>query len=210
MRLLLIRHAEIPPNVEGRLETSVPGPSLTDTGRSQARELADRLAPEGIGHVFRSPMVRTEETITPFLERSGLQARVLDVGEIEAGDYEGHTDALAHDAYHQVIFGWADGRHEESIPGGHDGSEFFARFDASIEQATAGMEGTVAVVSHGAALRTWTAARCVNLDHRFVAARPIPNTGVIELQPTSPDGGWRCVSWVGQPIAELDSAPAND
>lgn len=200
MRLLLIRHAEIPTNVERRLETSVPGPSLTELGREQAAQLADRLASEGITAVFRSPLQRTEQTIRPFLDRSGLEARVLDgLAEIEAGDLESRNDDTARDTYHGVMFEWVGGRFGERIPGGPDGREFLTRFDDAITEATA-TEGTIAVVSHGAALRTWTAARCGNLDRDYVANHPIANTGVIELRRESPATAWRCVTWLDQPV----------
>lgn len=199
MRLLLIRHAEIPTNVERRLETRVPGPSLTATGRRQAMELADRLAPEGISRVFRSPLRRTEETIQPFLDRTSLDARVLaGLAEIEAGELESRNDEEARDTYHGVMLDWVDGRADGRIPGGPSGREFLARFDVAITEATGGSEGTIAVVSHGAALRTWAAARCTNLDRDFVAHQPIPNTGVIELRRESPGALWRCASWLGQ------------
>lgn len=198
MRLLLIRHAEVPTNVDRRLETAIPGPALTEIGRRQAEELAERLAPEGITAVFRSPLLRTGQTIQPFLDRDGLSSAVLPgLAEIEAGDLESRNDDVARDTYHSVMLDWVDGRRTSRVPGGPDGVEFLDRFDDAIARATDDADGTIAVVSHGAALRTWTGSRCVNLDRRFVASRPIPNTGVIELTRDSAGTVWRCVRWLG-------------
>ena len=44
MRLFLVRHGQTHANVARQLDTAVPGVDLTDTGREQAQELADRLA----------------------------------------------------------------------------------------------------------------------------------------------------------------------
>ena len=206
MRLLLIRHAEIPTNVERRLETSVPGPSLTALGRQQAVALADRLVPEAITSVVRSPLTRTAQTIEPLLGRTGLAARVLDgLAEIEAGDLESRNDDEARDAYHGVMFEWVDGLLEPRIPGGPDGTEFLRRFDDAISDATSADDGTIAVVSHGAALRTWAAARCTNLDRRFVAQHPIPNTGVVEVRHDPAGAAWHCVTWLGRSPQEVSA-----
>jgi broad specificity phosphatase PhoE len=212
VRLLLIRHAEVPTNVDRLLETTVPGPSLTEEGRRQAAALVETLAHERITAVFRSPLVRTGQTIQPFLQHSGLIARVLPgLAEIEAGDLESRNDDIARDTYHSALFDWVDGRVETRVPGGPDGIEFLGRFDDAIAEATSQATGagdpTVAVVSHGAALRAWTGTRCANLDRRFVASRPIPNTGVLKLTRESPDAAWRCVRWLGAALqSERDAA----
>lgn len=213
----MIRHAEVPTNVDRRLETAVPGPPLTEEGRRQAASLAERLAHEGITAVFRSPLIRAEQTIEPFLNRSGLVAGVLPgLAEIEAGDLESRNDDVARDAYHSAMLDWVDGHPAARVPGGPDGVEFLGRFDDAIARATTDAEDrTVAVVSHGAALRAWTGTRCANLDRRFVATRPIPNTGVVELTWDSPGAVWRCVRWLGaapdvEPGAASDTASQID
>src|SRR5438309_1058791 len=48
VRLLLVRHGQIPSNVHGILDTAEPGPSLNDIGREQARALVPTLADEPI------------------------------------------------------------------------------------------------------------------------------------------------------------------
>src|SRR4051812_46351978 len=69
VRLLLIRHAQIPSNVLGVLDTGAPGPSLTDLGREQARALAATLGDEPVEAAWASTLVRTQETIGPAAEQ---------------------------------------------------------------------------------------------------------------------------------------------
>ncbi|MFI5427738.1 histidine phosphatase family protein [Aeromicrobium sp. UC242_57] len=45
MRLILIRHGQTPANVDGVLESTVPGPGLTELGLEQAAELACGTGP---------------------------------------------------------------------------------------------------------------------------------------------------------------------
>jgi broad specificity phosphatase PhoE len=97
------------------------------------------------------------------------------------------------------------------MPGGSDGHEFFGRFDATVEAVAGEHTGTVAVVSHGAAIRTWTGARAANIDVDYATTHPLSNTGVV-IVTGSPADGWRVEEWDGDPVGgrELLDASADD
>jgi broad specificity phosphatase PhoE len=98
------------------------------------------------------------------------------------------------------VFGWAAGDLDVAMPGAGDGNAFFARFDAAIETiAERHPDATVAVVSHGAAIRVWAGARAANLDAHYGAHQQLDNTGVVVLS-GSPADGWRAETWAGEPI----------
>ena len=202
MRLLLIRHAQIPSNVLGILDTGAPGPSLTDLGREQARALGGTLGDEPIEATWVSTLVRTQETIEPTADDRRLPVTVLDgLREIRAGDLEGERTRDAQRAYMETVFAWATGNRKKRMPGGENGHEFFARFDAALEEvATSGAEDAV-VVSHGAAIRCWSAT-VEGADRDFLATRPLPNTGIVAIEGRA--GAWRMRAWrefpVGQPV----------
>ena len=208
MRLLLIRHAQTPANVLGRLDTSAPGPGLTRLGERQASEVPDALGEEPIGAVFASSLVRTQLTAQPLAAVRGLDIRVLEgLREIEAGTLEKRSDRASVRSYLETVFAWGAGDLELKMPGGSDGNDFFERFDASIATATATTidatgtyEGAAnaAVFSHGAAIRVWTARRALNISPEFAGAHELDNTGVVELS-GSPEEGWTLVSWAGLP-----------
>ena len=198
MRLLLIRHGETPTNVDFLLDTAVPGPGLTALGERQAAALPEALADEDIDALYASTLVRTQLTAAPLAAARGLEVRVRDgIRELSAGDLEmlpGDTEQGA--LYMKTVFAWADGDTGLRMPGGETGAEALARYDAVVAEAADSGAGTGAMVSHGAAIRMWTAVRADNVDVPFAAARPLANTGVVILE-GSPADGWRAVSWAG-------------
>ncbi|MFI9250268.1 histidine phosphatase family protein [Streptomyces sp. NPDC053069] len=206
MRLLLVRHGETPSNVDHLLDTAVPGPGLTPLGEAQAAALPEALADEDIEAVYASPLLRTRLTAAPLAAAVGLEVLVRDgIREVSAGDLEMLPgESPEGREYMRTVFAWAAGDTALRIPGGESGEEALARYDAVIAEAAASGARTVAMVSHGAAIRMWTAARAANIDIPFAAARPLKNTGVIILE-NSPSGIWKAVSWQGatvRPAAE--------
>lgn len=198
MRLLLVRHAQTPSNVAFLLDTATPGPGLTALGEQQAAALPEALADENIEALYASTLIRTQLTAAPLAAARGLDVIVRDgIREISAGDLEmldGHSEAGR--LYMETIFAWSAGDTALRMPGGESGAEALARYDAVVAEAVRGGAGTVALVSHGAAIRMWTAARAHNVEVGFAAARPLDNTGVVILE-GSPDDGWKALSWAG-------------
>ncbi|HEV7623182.1 MAG TPA: histidine phosphatase family protein, partial [Amnibacterium sp.] len=151
MRLLLVRHGQIPSNVHGILDTAEPGPSLTDLGREQARALVGTLADEPLDGLWASVLIRTQETLDPTAGARGLPIAVLaGLREVRAGALEGERTLEAQRAYMGTVFAWATGDRRRRMPGGESGHEFFERFDGALaEIAASGVEDAV-VASHGA------------------------------------------------------------
>lgn len=85
------------------------------------------------------------------------------------------------------------------MPGGESGTEALGRFDEVVAEAAGSGVRTAVLVSHGAAIRMWTAARVENVDVPFAAAHPLDNTGVVVLEGTPADG-WKAHSWMGSPL----------
>ncbi|HCN23172.1 MAG TPA: histidine phosphatase family protein [Arthrobacter bacterium] len=208
MKLLLIRHGQTPGNVLGQLDTAHPGPGLTELGERQAEAMARSLANEPIGALYASTLLRTQVTAAPLARLHRLEVEVLDgLHEIEAGALEKLTDHESHRRYLGTVFAWAAGNLDRRMPAGPDGHEFFERFDAAItlvaERATqVGDNGTAAVVSHGAAIRTWAGRRAADTDHEFAARHVLSNTGIVALE-GDPGAGWKLIHWDGSPVGGL-------
>jgi probable phosphoglycerate mutase len=203
MRLLLIRHGQTPSNVLGALDTAAPGPGLTELGRAQAAAVPHALASERIDGVYTSKLIRTQQTAAPLARVRGEQHRVVLPGihEIQAGDLESRTDKESVRAYVDVIWAWADGDLDARMPGADDGHEFYGRFDADLARVAAehDPDATVAVFSHGAAIRVWTAARASNIPVDYPGRQYLENTGVVALE-GSPLDGWSVIHWAGEPL----------
>jgi probable phosphoglycerate mutase len=199
MRLLLIRHGQTHSNVRGLLDTGAPGAELTDLGHAQARALPKALDGEPIDALLASTLVRTQLTASPLAAARKLETDVRDgLREISAGELEMRGDRDSVIAYMTTVFAWAAGDLERRMPGGPDGHETFGRFDAVIEEARTAGIGTLAVVSHGAMIRSWAGARASNLTVPFVARNQLSNTGVVVLD-GGPDG-WEALTWMGQAV----------
>ncbi|MFJ4965435.1 Phosphoserine phosphatase 1 [Streptomyces sp. ADI96-02] len=64
---------------------------------------------------------------------------------------------------------------------------------------------SVALVSHGAAIRVWAAARARNVTVEFAAEHHLDNTGVVVVD-GSPEEGWTALSWAGTVVGPVDAS----
>ncbi|CAN7558975.1 histidine phosphatase family protein [Arthrobacter sp. LjRoot78] len=208
MRLLLIRHGQTPGNVLGQLDTAHPGPGLTELGERQAEALSRALVNEPIQALYASTLIRTQITAAPLARLQGLEAEVIEgIHEIEAGALEKQTDHESHKRYLGTIFSWADGDLDRRMPDGPSGRDFFDRYDAAIAQVAdrangLGDSSSVAVVSHGAAIRVWAGLRAGNIEPDFAARHVLDNTGIVALE-GDPDSGWELIHWDDSPVGGL-------
>lgn len=210
MRLLLIRHGQTPSNLKHLLDTAEPGPGLTPLGEQQAAALPEALAAEEIDALYASTLVRTQLTAAPLADARGLEVRIRDgIREISAGELEMRGDDEAVRTYLTTAFAWSAGDTGLRMPGGENGVEALKRFDAVVDEAAGTGARTVAMVSHGAAIRMWVAARAENVDVSYAADHALRNTGVVVLS-GSPDRGWRALHWEGRPLGPESGAPEAD
>ena len=199
MRLLLIRHGQTIDNVNGELGTLIPGPVLTKLGREQAASIPAALGDEKIEAIYASTMQRTSLTAAPLAAATGLEVEILDgLREIGAGVFEGKSDKDSVRGYMGAIISWWQDS-ATRIPGSESGDEFFARFTDAIGRAAAVHDGTVALFSHGAAIRTWASAISRNINEAFSRVHELPNTAMIVLD-GSPSDGWAATHWDGEPV----------
>jgi probable phosphoglycerate mutase len=194
MRLFLVRHGQSKSNVGHALDTDFPGAELTDLGHEQAAQLVTRLAGEQIDAVAASSLTRAQQTAAPVAAHRGHTVLTVDdLREIEAGDLEMRMDTEAHEGYYQTVRGWAAGDLDRVMPGARSGHEFLDRYDRAVRALEAAGSSVVAV-SHGAAIRTWVAARCRGLEAAGAASPSMANTGVMVLE-GSTAGGWQLIAY---------------
>jgi probable phosphoglycerate mutase len=86
-RIHIVRHGETQWNVEGRMQGHLDSP-LTELGRSQARQVRDKI--EQIDVVYSSPSVRAVETAEIILNGTQQPINIIpDLKEINLGIWEG-------------------------------------------------------------------------------------------------------------------------
>ncbi|WP_026181307.1 histidine phosphatase family protein [Demetria terragena] len=206
MRLLLIRHGQTPANVAGALDTVLPGPGLTELGAQQARSIPQTVADEPVEAIYVSQALRTHLTARPLADHLGLEpVELAGTHEVQAGSVEKRTDEESIRTYLRCMAQWADSDLDVTIPGGERGTDFFARYDSSVQQVFDAGHQVAAIVSHGAAIRTWTTLRSSNLGPRFALNNPLANTGVVVVD--GEPGAWVARSWMGVPLDHDEDNP---
>lgn len=190
MRLLLIRHGQTDANVNRQLDTARPGLPLNDLGLSQAEALVEAIENEQIDALYASTLTRAQQTAAPLAKARGLEAIVLDgIQEISAGVEEMNTDWTK---YVEALTAWAPDNLDVGLQDGETARQFFQRFDQAIAQIEAEGHDSVALVSHGAALRVWALAQDPSIS--MSNAAPLENTQWIVLNGSSATG-WRIERW---------------
>jgi len=202
MRFLFIRHAQTPANVRGILSTVHPGPGLTRLGRQQAKAVPDALGDENVAAIYVSTMLRTQLTAAPLAAATGITPIIEDgLYEIPAGAYEGLRDRPSVMAYLDTLRHWGEGDLGARLAGGEDGHHFFRRFDDAVDRISERHDddATVAIFSHGAAIRVWCGGATVNVSPGFATKNHLENTGVIIVTGSRVEG-FAVESWQGEPV----------
>jgi broad specificity phosphatase PhoE len=148
MEVVLVRHGETEWSRDLRHtgRTDIP---LTEAGQREAEQLRPALAGYSFARVLTSPLGRAAETCR--LAGLGDRAEITDaLLEWDYGDYEGITTKQIREG-RPGWFLWRDG-----CPGGETAAEVGARVDPLVDEL-AGLDGDVALFSHGHVLRVLTA-----------------------------------------------------
>ena len=149
-RILAIRHGETAWNVDTRIQGQLDVP-LNDTGRWQARRLAQAVNEEGIAAIYASDLLRAYDTALAVADASGLPV-ISDVGlrERHFGHFEGFTWKEIEERWPAESERWRR-RDLDFAPGG--GESLRAFYDRSVATATriasAHPGQTIALVAHG-------------------------------------------------------------
>lgn len=193
MRLVLIRHGQTESNVRHLLDTAHPGAPLDDIGREQAENLVHSLAAEQIHAVFSSTITRAVQTATPLARALGVDVQQLPgLMEIQAGEEEMAPIEGSH--YLTMVGNWLLGDRTATMTGADTCDSFFSRYDDAIGQIASAGHACVAVVSHGAAIRTWAGRRVGNISPSAAAHTRLDNTTFLVLE-GDPETGWMLESW---------------
>ncbi|MFI7122087.1 histidine phosphatase family protein [Amycolatopsis sp. NPDC049868] len=199
MKLLLVRHAQTEGNLRGALETTVPGPLLTEAGEQQARSLVTRLDGKPIVAVYASQAIRAQQTAAPLAATLDLPVEVITgVKEVDAGDLENRNDQEARSIYLNTVGRWTRGDLAIAIPGGETGEQVRARMLAAVAALRSAHErihpdGTIVLVSHGGVIRLGAQWLVPTIRSDIADSALIPNAGTIELEAVP--AGWHCLAW---------------
>ncbi len=154
--IFMTRHGETDWNLEGRWQghTDVP---LNDTGRAQARAIAETLRREGLAGLVASDLSRARETAEIVGMTLGLGVAYVDADLRERmfGVFEGLTRVECERQHPEAWRAWVE--EQRPATGVESPSAVAARVTAAIGRAVervARSGAPVLLVSHGGALRS--------------------------------------------------------
>lgn len=151
--ILLARHGETEWNRERRFQGQIDVP-LSDRGREQARELAERVRGEDVVALYASPLVRARETAEIVGAALGLEPRLDDrFKETDVGSWGGRLkdDVEAEDA--DTWRRWQAAGEDWRFPGGESLAEQQRRVVAALVDVTQARELPALVVCHRGVVR---------------------------------------------------------
>jgi probable phosphoglycerate mutase len=145
-RIIVARHGEAEYETP---EMNATGGSLTTLGRSQARDLGERMRSERIAAVACSELSRAVQTAEIAAGVLGLPVRVRErLQEYPAGDFLGRPFDVAF--FEPLVAGWLAGDLEVGVPGGETGRETADRVLGVLDDLADQHRGeNVLVVTHG-------------------------------------------------------------
>jgi broad specificity phosphatase PhoE len=158
--ILLARHGETDDNrpplrFQGQRDTP-----LNDTGRAQARALAERMHDEEVASLWASPLSRARETAEIVGARLGLGAPELDARLMEGdrGEWEGRHMEDVREAEPDAWAAWRAAGPAFRFPGGESLAEQQERVLAALGDI-AEAPSPALVVCHGGSIRCVLCAR---------------------------------------------------
>jgi probable phosphoglycerate mutase len=187
-RLLIWRHGRTEWNASGRMQGQS-DVALDEIGVRQAHEAAPLLAAEEPTAIYSSDLVRARDTAEVLGGLVGLTVMVdARFREAYFGPWQGLTSEQIAEAYPDEFSLWRQGK-GFSVEGAEQHAEVATRMLAGIDDALDATEGTLVVVTHGAAARRAVGALLDWPDEVVGRLGPLGNCRWSELRPTS--NGWR-------------------
>ncbi len=149
--LLFVRHGSThwtspPPRYQGRID--VP---LSARGRSEAKDLAQRLHAVKLDAIYSSPLSRARDTAVALAARRGSISIHIDkrIVELSYGEWEGKRHADVEADHAEALRAWADDA--ASPPGGESRASLLRRVSGFLDDVVG--QSTVAVVTHKEVIR---------------------------------------------------------
>jgi broad specificity phosphatase PhoE len=217
-----VRHAQSTDNLDNTLETTPPGPELTDLGQQQAQDIANRLAQENIHGLYASELIRDQETLAPLAAMLDLDVHILPgLNDIPGGILDGVVvngslvNQLTGALYFLGPLAWTLGLYfvPELGEPGFTGMAFEDRFSDAVQtiydSSDVGSDGKIIDVASASelAITVWTLMNVDNPDFALIFKHVLNTGDFLSNEGTAvvrgnPDDGWTLVSFDGQSVPQ--------
>lgn len=155
IHIFVARHGETEYNRIGKLQGRGIDAPLNETGKSQAKCLADYLTNYEATSIISSSLTRAWQTASFYEEKTKLTLQKnRDLDEMDFGDFEGISMKEIVQELNDVQNGWKSGDVSLKIPGGESPREVFGRADAAARSYINGADSqTIMLFVHGRLIR---------------------------------------------------------
>ncbi len=174
-----IRHGQTDLNLRGIVQGRGVNSPLNENGQRQAQAFYESYKDIKFDKVYTSTLLRTHQTVTPFLEQGIAWEQLEGLDEISWGIYEGREQNPAiMSGFEKVVGAWRKGDLDLNIEDGESPNQVVERQRQAIDHMLRQPEeDTVLVCLHGRALRI---LMCVltDVDVRLMDDFPHTNTAL--------------------------------
>lgn len=198
MKLYFVRHGESEANLLNEFSNRGLKHGLTETGKQQARVLAQSLQSVPVVAIFSSPLLRARQTAEILAQSLGMAYQVTDaLREFDCGLLEGKSDVASWQRYWQLSDAWLCRQEwEQRIEQGESFVDIQQRFVPFVDQVLhryGASASAVVLVGHGGTYRCMLPLVLQNIDFRFSAEHGMSHTAAVvaELTPE----GLVCLTW---------------
>jgi len=151
--LYLIRHGETDFNRRGIVQGRGMDTDLNATGRNQAMAFYQAYKHILFEKAFISALIRTEQTIQPFISAGLPYQKMAGLDEFNWGKFEGRSFGEFHHDYRRLVQSWSDGDYNARPPEGESPLEVAERQKMVLELIRADKASSLLVCMHGRAMR---------------------------------------------------------
>ncbi|MBD1421532.1 histidine phosphatase family protein [Sphingobacterium chuzhouense] len=150
-----IRHGQTDLNLKGIVQGRGIDSPLNETGHKQAQAFYEAFNHVPFDKIYTSTLLRTKQTVRPFLEQGIPSEELIGLDEISWGIYEGkEQDETIMTGFEEVVSSWRDGNLDLSIELGESPNQLVARQQEAISyMLQQKYEETLLVCMHGRAMR---------------------------------------------------------
>jgi probable phosphoglycerate mutase len=152
--IYIVRRGQTDFNKLGIVQGSGVDSSLNATGWQQARAFYEKYKNENFDAVLTSTLVRTHETMSPFIESGLPWEQFAEINEISWGAHEGKKSNPQMKAeFLALLDAWHGGQYDASIAGGESAQDMWNRLNEFVIHLKQRPEERLLVCSHGRAMR---------------------------------------------------------
>jgi len=153
--LYIVRHGQTDYNKRGIVQGGGINADLNETGRKQAQAFFTGLHDLNFDAIYTSGLVRTVQTIQPFVDSGMSFTKLAGLNEMNWGVHEGQE--VTHEsrsAFHAIIKRWRAGETDIAIEGGESPLEVQSRLKHAMTKILSKEnEKRVLICMHGRSMR---------------------------------------------------------